>query len=634
MQFNPAGPTATIWVDDLGTVLVASLLVAGAAVKARATSGRPRFGWIWITAGATSWAIGEGIWDWYALVRSEPVPSPSIADIAYLSAVPLVVVGIALLSANPGQLTTAFRNICDGLIIAGSLLFISWSTVLSIVYHSGGGSTLARIVDIAYPITDIVLCTAALSALSRVPRALRRELGLMGLGLLAFAVADSAYTYFSYTNSYGNGNIFDTGYIVGYLLIFLATLVPPPPHTKSPSPGRELSTAQTMLPYLPLGLAVATTVVKATTGGRFDGMLVATGAATVSLVLVRQLLTVVENSRLARRLQSTVSDLRERESELAHQASHDPLTGLANRVLFADRMDHALRRWMRGSGSVALMVCDIDDFKAVNDTLGHLAGDEVLRAVAGRLSSCIRGADTLARLGGHEFGILLEDLPRVDAAVETAARIGQALRPELLVAGQRVHLTISIGIALVSETCSETDQLLRAADVALYEAKDAGKDRFEVFDSQMLTDVFSRIALKADLAILAGRPEQLELHYQPIVEIRTGRITAVETLVRWRHPERGLLYPDAFIKSAEETGTITAIGAAVLEQACAQMERWAKRGIVCPSITVNLSARQLREPDLVATVKSALDRHGMAPDQLTLEGDRIHHAVRSGEGDR
>ena len=449
MQFNPAGPTATTWVDDITTFLVASLVAGGSAVKAKASTGRGRSGWTWITAGATSWALGEAIWGWYAVVRAEAVPSPGIADVFYLSAVPLVVVGIALLSSNSGQMTTAFRNICDGLIIAGSLLFISWSTALGVVYRSGGGSTLARIVDLAYPATDIVLCTAALSALSRVQRSRRRELGLMGLGLLAFAIADSAYTYYSYTNSYGNGNIFDTGYIVGYLLIFLATIVPAPP-MPTEGPSRELSTAQTLLPYIPLGLAVMVTVARATTGGRFDALLVGIGAVTVSLVLVRQLLTVVENSRLARRLQSTVVELRERESELAHQASHDPLTGLGNRILFADRIDHALLRRERGGESVALMVCDLDDFKSVNDTLGHLAGDEVLREVAERLRSCTRKADTISRLGGDEFGLVLEDFGHVDATAETAARISEALRPPILVAGQRVLMTVSIGIALAS----------------------------------------------------------------------------------------------------------------------------------------------------------------------------------------
>ena len=251
--------------------------------------------------------------------------------------------------------------------------------------------------------------------------------------------------------------------------------------------------------------------------------------------------------------------------------------------------------------------------------MGHLAGDEVLRVVAERLRSCTRKADTIARLGGDEFGVLLADLDQTGTVLETATRISEALRPALMIAGMRVLTSFSVGIAMASETCDATDQMMRDADVALYEAKDAGKDRFEVFDSQMLADVFSRIALKTDLAVLVERPEQLELHYQPIVDIRTGRVTAVEALVRWRHPERGLLYPDSFIEVAEETGAIVPIGAAVLDQACAQAALWRERGIVCPSLSVNMSARQLREPDLLATVRRAFERHGLAPGELTLE---------------
>jgi len=630
MEFNPAGPRATTWVDDLGTIFVASLLVVGSALKAKASPRQRRSGWIWITAAATSWMLGEIIWGWYALVIDKQIPSPSVADVAYLGAVPLAVVGIALLSANRGQVAGALRNLCDGLIIAGSLLFISWSTALGVVYRVGGGDTLSRVVNVAYPATDIILCTAALAALSKVPAARRRELALMGLGLLAFAVADSAYTYLSYTNSYGGGSIFDTGYIVGYLLIFLATLVPASSKLKLGT-ARELSTGQTLLPYVPLGIAVVITVWKAATGSRFDGLLVTTGAVTVSLVLVRQAIIVVENSRLARSLQTTVSELQQRESELAYQASHDPLTGLANRVLFADHADRALLRRQRGAGAVALMVCDVDDFKSVNDTLGHVAGDEVLRAVAERLTSCMRKSDAAARLGGDEFGMLLEDLGRPDAAIETATRICDAMRPPFMIAGNTVSTTISIGIALASETCDTTEQLLRAADVALYEAKDAGKDRFEVFDAGMLTEVFSRISLRADLSVLADHPEQLELHYQPIVEIRSGRITGVEALARWRHPERGLLYPDSFIQGAEESGAIVAIGAAVLEQACRQIEVWKQQGIVCPSVSVNLSARQLQEPSLVATVREALRRYGMTPDELTLE---VTESIMAFDADR
>jgi len=485
---NPAGPTATTWVDDLGTLMVAGVATAGAVRKVGRVAGRQRTGWIWLAAAGVSWTIGEGIWSWYAVVLSETVPSPSMADFFYLlGSVPLAVVGVLLLASKQGEVTRALRYALDGLIIAGALLFVSWSTALGVVYRVGGGDLLARLVDLAYPVSDIVLTTAALAALSRVRGGRRRELGLIGAGVLAFAVADSAFTYLSYTNSYGNGSLFDTAYVAGYLLILLAALVPTGGEA-DPDASRALSAGQTLLPYVPLTFAVAITVGKALTGARFDGLLVATGAVTVTLVVVRQWLMLVENFRLGQRLEASIVELRAREQDLAHQASHDPLTGLANRVLFADRIDQALARRRRRGGFVAVMVCDLDEFKSVNDTLGHLAGDELLRAVAERLLACVRREDTVARLGGDEFGVLLESLDQAEASVEAAARINRAIHPEFRIANQRLLITISTGVTLVAAGEETADQLLRAADVALYEAKNDGRDTYCLYDHHMLTD--------------------------------------------------------------------------------------------------------------------------------------------------
>jgi diguanylate cyclase (GGDEF)-like protein len=502
----------------------------------------------------------------------------------------------------------------------------------------GGGTHLARLVDVAYPVTDLIMSTAALAALSKVRGRRRHELALIGVGLLAFSVADSAYSYFTYTNTYGNGNVFDTGYIVGYLLIVLAALVPAgaragagagpragaagvggPAGNDEPAVTDRISAFQTLLPYIPLGIAAGIATFKATTGGHFDRLQIGTGITLVAIVLVRQLLTVVENRTLAVRLHQTISELRQSETELAHQASHDPLTGLTNRVLFADRIDGALERQLRSGRIVALMVCDLDEFKSVNDTLGHLAGDEVLRQVADRLREHTRPVDTIARLGGDEFGVLMESLDNPDVAFRAAEAIIAALLPPLVVAGQRVLTSTSIGLALAAEPGDTAASLMRAADVALYEAKETGKSCYQVFDSAMLNDVFARISLKQDLTVLAEHPEQLEIHYQPIVDVWSGELTGVEALVRWQHPTLGLLYPDSFIQSAEENGSIVQLGAAVLDLSCAQMAAWRRDGLVCPKMSVNVSARQLRDPGLVATVREALARHRLEPEHLTLE---------------
>ena len=619
VSFHPAGERAAEWLDDLGSVAVAVTVTAAAARTALRSAGRHG-------PGGSGWPPPAllGAWvrpsgpgtpsSWPSRYRRPRSPTSSTSS----AACPLAAVGVLLLGSQRGERSRAFRFALDGLIIAGSLLFVSWSTALGAVYREDTGSLLSRLVDLAYPVSDIVLTTAALAALSTVRGRRRRELGLIGAGLLAFAVADSAYTYLSYTNNYGNGSVFDTAYIAGYLLLVLAALVPGR-RESAPESSRALSAGQTMLPYVPLTFAVVITVGKAVGGARFDGLLVATGAVTVTLVLVRQWLTLMENFRLRQRLEASIVELRSSERELAHQASHDPLTGLANRVLFADRIDQALARHRRHGGVVAVMVCDLDEFKAVNDTLGHLTGDELLRSVAERLLAHVRREDTVARLGGDEFGVLLESFDQPDAAVEAAGRINEAIHPEFLIAGQRVIVTASIGIALVAEGNQTAEQVLRAADIALYEAKGAGRDRCCVYHSHMLADVFARLTLKQDLALLVEHPEQLEIHYQPIMDLTSGDVISVEALARWNHPTRGLLFPDSFIAQAEETGAIVALGSVVLRRACEQLARWRAAGTRCPSISVNISARQLHDPDLLQTVSEVLADCGLPPACLTLE---------------
>ncbi len=618
MARNPAGPRPSVWVDDLSTVAVALVAFLASVHKARTTGGRHRSGWAWIAAGTGSWVVGECIWSWYALHGAGTVPSPSVADVAYLLGVPLAVVGIILLGVRRDEVSSGFRFVLDGVIIAGSLLFISWSTALGAVYRVGGGTLPARVVDLAYPVTDIIMSTAALAAFSKVRGRRRHELALIGCGLLAFSVADSAYSYFTYTGTYGNGNVFDVGYVAGYLLIVLAALVPAGEENPVSADGR-IPTVQTVLPYIPLGLAGGLAAFRAATGGRFDALLISTGFITLTTVLLRQLLILVENTTLANRLQLMVAELREREAELAQQASHDPLTGLANRVLFADSIEEALARQLRSGRIVAVMVCDLDEFKSVNDTLGHLAGDEVLRLVAERLTATTPNASLIARLGGDEFGVLLEDLDSASTAFAAADRITSTLRPPLLVAAQRVLTSTSIGVAIADEPGDTAAGMLRAADVALYEAKATGKSCYRVFDYDMLSDVFARISLKNDLMVLAEDPSQLEIHYQPIIDVHSGRLKGVEALVRWRHPTLGLLYPDAFIQSAEENGAIVLVGAAVIDLSCAQLAAWKEAGFVCPNVSVNVSARQLRDPSLVASVRDALSRYGLPPKELTLE---------------
>ncbi|MFN8634939.1 MAG: EAL domain-containing protein [Chloroflexota bacterium] len=318
------------------------------------------------------------------------------------------------------------------------------------------------------------------------------------------------------------------------------------------------------------------------------------------------------------------TERRELAEQLRHQAFHDTLTGLANRALFEDRLTHALARAARTARPVAVVFLDLDNFKTVNDSFGHGAGDEVLTTVAQRILRVVRAADTAARFGGDEFAVLVEDLPAglasVDESIRVAERLLAACRHPFQVQDHEVMIGCSIGIA-ISEAGAETaDGLLRNADVAMYLGKERGKGRYEVFQPEMHARILERLELDADLRLAVERHE-LVVHYQPIMSLEDGRITGLEALARWSHPKRGLLPPGAFIARAEENGLIVPLGYQVLHQACREAGELQRR---YPSdrplsMTVNLSVRQLEDPNCLGEIHAALQEGGLPPESLVLE---------------
>ncbi|MEY2454374.1 MAG: hypothetical protein QOD92_3948 [Acidimicrobiaceae bacterium] len=314
-----------------------------------------------------------------------------------------------------------------------------------------------------------------------------------------------------------------------------------------------------------------------------------------------------------------ITETKRLEGELAHQAFHDSLTNLPNQALFRDRVEHALTRVQRLHTRVAVLFVDLDNFKTVNDSLGHTVGDELLVAVTARLERCLRQGDTAARLGGDEFAVLLEDLNTTDGATAIAERIIAALRQPFAIVGKEVFIGASIGVAFDAPGAG-TDQLLRNADLAMYTAKLRGRGRCQVFEPEMHTAAVERLEVEADLRRACERDE-FRVHYQPIVDVRTGWIGGVEALVRWEHPTRGLLAPAAFIPLAEETGLIQVIGRKVLQEACLQVRAWQLELDTVPrlNVSVNLSPRQLSDPKLLSDVTTALETAGLAAESLTLE---------------
>jgi diguanylate cyclase (GGDEF)-like protein/PAS domain S-box-containing protein len=319
---------------------------------------------------------------------------------------------------------------------------------------------------------------------------------------------------------------------------------------------------------------------------------------------------------------ATLRDVTERralERELEHQAFHDRLTGLANRALFRDRLEHALARRNRNQHPVAVLLLDLDDFKVVNDSLGHAAGDRLLVMVAERLRGHLRASDTTARLGGDEFAVLLDDPAAADEAMRVAERLIEVLAAPYQLDGRELFVRASIGVALAAATGQPADELLRDADMAMYAAKAQSRGGYQVFQPALHEAAVGRLALEADLQ--RGIEEgQFALHYQPILELASGRLVGLEALLRWHHPERGWVAPLDFIPAAEASGQIVPIGRFVLRQACRQAVAWQARFPARPlRMSVNVSARQLQEPEVADDIKRVVDESGMDPRLLVLE---------------
>nr|WP_240947814.1 EAL domain-containing protein [Planosporangium mesophilum] len=321
-----------------------------------------------------------------------------------------------------------------------------------------------------------------------------------------------------------------------------------------------------------------------------------------------------------------ITDRKLLEEQLSHQTFHDSVTGLANRALFRNRVDHAIARGQRSGAAIALFLVDLDHFKLVNDGLGHSTGDRLLAAVAQRLREELRPSDTVARLGGDEFAVLVEDDVTELTAAAVAERLLEAVRPAFHVDGQEVATSASVGVSILkvqgpdSPAGSDGDELLRDADLAMYAAKAAGGNRYALFDPAMHADLLDEARRRAELerALAEG---QFVVHYQPIVELKTSRLVGVEALVRWNHPERGLVGPGAFIPLAEATGLIVPLGHWVLRQSCQQLARWR---VAYPHacdvyVSVNLSARQFQAPGLVDDVAAAIADAGIPAGNVTLE---------------
>ena len=436
-------------VNDLGQLLGGAAAAVACAVTGLRTTGTERRWRLLMAAGFAGWTGGQALWTWSQVVSLDPIPSPSLADVGYLTlpvfALPsLLVIAAAGRRRGGDSWKTSGRSrsvlVLDALVIVGSMTVLTWTTVLSAVVMAGAPTRLALAVAVAYPISDLVLVAIALLALTlrRVER--RPQLLLLVLGLVAISVSDSVFAYLVSSGAADLPPIGDVGFVAGPFLVALAALAPvavAAPEDAGPS-DRPGTRWHLLVPYVPLTAVGVLLVVQTSMDRMFDRLEVYLGLLVVTLVVTRQFLTLRENTILLERVQQG-------QEELSYQAFHDPLTGLPNRTLFGDRLAHAADLHRDDRRPIGLLFVDLDDFKIVNDTLGHAAGDVVLRQVGERLRGCVPVADTVARLGGDEFAVLVES--DLDPTV-VAARVVEALARPFPLETQARYVRASIGLEI------------------------------------------------------------------------------------------------------------------------------------------------------------------------------------------
>ncbi|HEY5247165.1 MAG TPA: diguanylate cyclase, partial [Dermatophilaceae bacterium] len=592
---------ASLAFADLGMTAAALLAAVNCALAARSASGRLRVAWAGLAGAALAWGAGEAIFAWFELVLHVAGPFPGLSDVGYLGFPIGALIALAVFPSNVSQ-ADRLRMTLDGLMIASAIGLISWATSLGAVVHAGGDSLLGTSVSVAYPMSDIALLVACVLVLSR-SRAHRVALAFVAAGLVLMGVADSGYAYLVATGSYTSGSLVDLGWFFAFGALALASLTPGA--TSVSSQARDPSVAGTLLPYVPLSGAFGFLGWQLATGHSVSGVEQVLAVVIVLLAFLRQFLTVRDNQLLAR-------SLAEREAQLHHQAFHDPLTGLANRALFIDRVSHALELHHRDRRPLAIYFLDLDGFKAVNDQLGHNAGDDLLREVSTRFHGVLSQADTLARFGGDEFAVLLEAQP--DPSEVARALLG-SLRTPIPLAGREASVLASIGVARVDELdhTPTVDELLARADLAMYVVKRRGGADVLLHTAGLQLEEIDDVAFGRDLAqALADR--QLTVSFQPIIDLPTGRLDTLEALARWA-PGGRAISPEVFVRLAQSCNLTDALFRFVLEQACTQLARWtALPGGANIRVAVNVSPGQLASLELPSFIAAELARQGLAGD--------------------
>lgn len=614
-----SGMSAIAYATNTDTLMVvfAGAAAFAAAATARAARGRERAAWVSLCIGLAAFGVGAAIWRYYKVIGIGPFPS--VADVAYLVLPFAACVALLLLTPTLSR-TSRTLLVLDGVIVAASFAIVAWIFVLEEVWRSAMPDKVRIAVSMGYPVVDAAVLTVAVLVLAQARPGQRLTLTLLTLALTGIAISDGAFVYLAANQLYTGMPVLDIGWLAGCLLFLAAALA-----------GRRFSYYESVvvqspsmgsvwLPFLPVAVA-AVAMFFESAADLNAGPIIVAGALLVVAFLARQLLVMRQNHRLL--------------ATVAEQALRDPLTGVGNRIVFHDHLNHAMQMRQRDSLSVGVLIMDLDDFKVVNDTLGHPVGDELLSLVADRILGSVRAGDTVARLGGDEFAVLIEG--RVDRSQLIAHRVVEAFDQPFVLEGQDVLIRPSVGLAIAEpdEPDLSSEDLLKRADIAMYSAKRSRTGGVHTFNAEMLltesadTDLFERSASPpggggAGTVRLLGELRQaidqfeLTLVYQPKFDLNTAEIVGVEALVRWPHPERGLLGPDEFLPLVRRYGLMGSITDLVVSRALDDLVTWRAESLAVP-IAVNIFAPSMADLRLPGKIAAALCERELDPAVLTVE---------------
>ncbi len=570
--------------------LYSFLVVAGGVgVLARVALVREeRLAWSLIGVGALAWAVGDVYWSLVLSGRAE-VPVPSIADGFYLAFYPLMYAGLVLLLRARLRRFHASQWL-DGLAAALIVAALGVAVLMPPILDSNAGSDAEGVAtNLAYPLGDLLVLGLVVALAGLMGWRPGRAVGLLAFGCLTFTLADSVYLFQSAAGTYAEGGLFDLFWPLGMVCMGLAAW----------QPSRRVRAARLegwSVMILPGAVALGATALLVYDHYR---------PAAVGAIWLAAAALVVCVARAGLTFRENIS-----------QAVTDALTGLPNRRLFHDRVEQAVLRASRQGERVAVMIVNIDRFKEVNDTLGHHSGDIMLQEIARRLRAAVRTSDTVARLGGDEFAVLLPNIADAAAAEAVATNLGRVIAAPILVEGLSLENEASIGITLFPDHGDDLNGLLQRADVAMYTAKSDSLSH-SLYGSERDEYSPERLALVGELR-RAIEQDELIVHFQPKIDLMTGVVAGVEALVRWEHPERGLLPPGEFIPVAEHTSLIRPITLHVIERALAQCRVWENEGHTL-SVAVNISSRNLMDAEFARSIDAALARWSMYPGRLELE---------------